>query len=566
MFSDSEPSAATVDDLAPLGQRSDRQAAHYYRSMHARAVQRQEQWKQRALAAEQIIKSLLFFLGWCVQQIQGLKRKLAWLNKQQFGSKSEATKVSGAITEPSPASGSQAALGTGEEPATGQTKRKRGQQPGSKGPKRRGRPNLPQQTTHHTLATHELMCPICGKMRPETGLTEESQEIEWTVSLVCRRHVRHRYGPSCDCPSGRGIVTAPKPAKLIPKGLFAVSFWVQVLLKKFEFQQPLTRVVRELQAHDLEVSPGTLTGGLQKIHPMIQPLAGQFVLHARQGSHWHMDETRWPMYCLLDEGSRKRWWAWVVVHPEVTVFLLEPTRSGQVPQDFFPKGTEGIVNVDRYAGYFGLLGPDWKILLAYCWAHQRRDFINLGQGCPRWKSWAQEWVGLINGLFAANRPRRKAWMKKQWERFGSLDQEVRRQVQQIRERLDGELAGGQLAPAQEKILQSMQRHWTGLTVFVDQAQVPMDNNAAERALRTLAVARKNFYGSGAQWSGELALDCFTILATLRQHGLCPRRYFDAYLQACARQGGKAAENLEEWLPWTWSAEKKAAWRTHEQAP
>ena len=97
-----------------------------------------------------------------------------------------------------------------------------------------------------------------------------------------------------------------------------------------------------------------------------------------------MDETRWPMYCLPEGKLRQKWWSWVVVTPEVTAFLLEPTRSGQVPRDFFPKGTEGIVNVDRYAGYFGLLGSDWKIKLAYCWAHQRRDSVNWGEGCRRW--------------------------------------------------------------------------------------------------------------------------------------------------------------------------------------
>ena len=72
------------------------------------------------------------------------------------------------------------------------------------------------------------------------------------------------------------------------------------------------------------------------------------------------------------------------------------------------------------------------------------------------------------------------------------------------------------------------------------------------------MARKNFYGSGAEWSGELACACFTLLATLRQHGLCPRKYFQAYLEACARAGGRAPENLEEFLPWKWSADKRAA--------
>ena len=250
----------------------------------------------------------------------------------------------------------------------------------------------------------------------------------------------------------------------------------------------------------------------------------------------------------------------------MTAFLLEPTRSGQVPRDFFPKGTEGIVNVDRYAGYFALLGPDWRIKLAYCWSHQRRDFVNLGEGCPRWQLWAGEWVGVINQLFATNGQRRKAWFKGPTEPFAPLDQEVRRQVQQIKERSDSELASGQLAAEPEKILQSLRRHWQGLTVFVDHPHVPMDNNAAERANRAAAVARKNFYGSGSEWSGELACACFTIFATLRQHDLCPRRYLQEYLEACARSGGQAPKDLEEFLPWRWSAEKRAAWRTQEHPP
>jgi transposase len=100
---------------------------------------------------------------------------------------------------------------------------------------------LPEEITHHHLSEEERTCAICHKVRPEIGLTEESEEIEWEVCLKRRRHIRHCYGPSCDCPPGRGIRTAPKPAKLIAKGLFAVSFWLEVLLKKFEFKQPLQR-------------------------------------------------------------------------------------------------------------------------------------------------------------------------------------------------------------------------------------------------------------------------------------------------------------------------------------
>jgi transposase len=506
---------------------------------------------------------------YCVQKLQGLTRQVAWLNKQQFGSKSESTRGKGNPPKEAPSANASGAE-TAEQPTT-QTKRKRGQQPGAKGPKRRRRRNLPVEEVHHTIPESERTCPICHKIDLDTGLTERSQRIELEICVKCYEDVRHIYKPGCDCARGRGMVTAPKPAKLIPKGLFGVSFWRELLLKKFDFLQPVQRTIRELQSLGLEVSPGTLTGGLKKIAPMLQPLAGQFVLQAREGPYWHMDETRYPMFVLVEGESqdpsqpRRKWWMWVVVGLDATAYLLEPTRSGQVPEKFFPKGTEGILNVDRFASYFGLLGPDWNIKLAYCWSHQRRDFVNLGEGSRRFKAWSQEWVGLINELFAANRKRRKAWLKNRSD-FGRLDQEVRSQVQEIKKRLDQEWAGGPLAPEQEKILKSMQRHWAGLTVFVDHPQVPMDNNAAERALRQVAVARKNFYGSHAQWSGELACSCFTILATLRQHGICPRRYFQAYLEACARAGGQAPENLEEFLPWKWSAEKKAAWSTQEQAP
>jgi len=67
-----------------------------------------------------------------------------------------------------------------------------------------------------------------------------------------------------------------------------------------------------------------------------------------------------------------------------------------VPRDFFPKGTQGIVSVDRYAGYFALLGPDWSLKLAYCWSHQRRDFVNVVQSADQGQGWADQWVELIN--------------------------------------------------------------------------------------------------------------------------------------------------------------------------
>ena len=153
---------------------------------------------------------------------------------------------------------------------------------------------------------------------------------------------------------------------------------------------------------------------------MLQPLAGQFVLQSRQGTHWHLDETRWPMFCLPQGQGRQLWWFWVVVSPEVTAFLLAPTRSGQVAGDFFPEGTQGIVSVDRYAGDFALLGRmvfEAGVLLVAsapglcergC---ERRPGAGLGRAVGE----------LINQLFGTNARRRQAWFQGPSAAFGPLD-------------------------------------------------------------------------------------------------------------------------------------------------
>ena len=100
-------------------------------------------------------------------------------------------------------------------------------------------------------------------------------------------------------------------------------------------------------------------------------------------------------------------------------------------QDFFPKGTQGIVNVDRYAGYFALVGPDWSLKLANGWLHQRRDFVNVVQNADPGRGWADQWVEVINQWFGTNARGRQAWFQGPRAAFGPLDQSVRQQVAQI---------------------------------------------------------------------------------------------------------------------------------------
>jgi Transposase IS66 family len=105
----------------------------------------------------------------------------------------------------------------------------------------------------------------------------------------------------------------------------------------------------------------------------------------------------------------------------------------------------------------------------------------------------------------------------------------------------------------------MGNHWTGLTVFVEHPEVPMDNNTAERAERGPVVGRKNYYGSGSLWSGQLAAMLFSLFQTLALWHINPRVWLTEYLQGCAQAGGQAPRDVAAFLPWNLSPQKRKEW-------
>ena len=120
-----------------------------------------------------------------------------------------------------------------------------------------------------------------------------------------------------------------------------------------------------------------------------------------------------------------------------------------------------------------------------------------------------------------------------------------------------ELARSDLATPCRKALESLQEHWVGLTRFVDDPRMPLDNNASERRARGPAVARKNFYGSGSLWSGRLAAALFSIFATLSLWKLNARKWLTWSFEHCARAGGKVPKDIQPFLPWNLDAGKRS---------
>ena len=443
-------------------------------------------------------------------------------------------------------------------------KRKRGQRKGSKGHGRKPREQLATTDAHHDLDDDEKLCGSCGTPYRPNG-QETSHTIDVQVRVTRKRNLRQRYQRACECSDAPASKVADGPLLLFPKGLFTTRSWVYFLTEKFLFGRPLNRVLTQLKAYGLKVSAGTITGGFEKIGPMLLPLYEALIERSQQADHWHADETGWRVFGQDDGRGSDRWWLWVFSCKDSVVFYCDPSRSRSVPAAHFgleydPKvaGTKGVagsstgvISADRYLVYRSLDG----FVVAFCWAHVRRDFLEVGRGHSELQEWAQEWVERIGGLYKLNERRLK--FEADTPEGRGAQRELEKGVEAFAAEAARQLGEEQLAVAQEKVLESLCEHWEGLVLFVWNREIPMDNNLSERLVRCGAMARKVYWGSGSEWSSQLLCRLLSVQETAKRWGLNPVRYLEDYLESCARNGGEAPEDLSRWLPWEQSEEERA---------
>ena len=354
------------------------------------------------------------------------------------------------------------------------------------------------------------------------------------------------------------MLTAPPPPRLIPKSILGVSIWVTVLLDKYLFYRPTYRLLADLASHDLDLALGTLTASLQRLVPLFEPLYEALSVRSRQQTLWHADETRWLVFAMIEGKVGYRWYLWVFHGREVVVFVLAAGRAHDVPEEHLGLDARGIMVVDRYKAYQAIKQvKSGQIVLAFCWAHVHRDFVALARTWPDQESWALAWVAGIGHIYALNDARLQ--VRADPLAFAAADAALRAGVTALGMQGETALADPELHPARRKVLESLGDHWTGLTVFVEHPEVPMDNNTAERVQRGPVVGRKNYYGSGAVWAGRLAAMMFSLFQTLSLWDLNPRLWLTAYLEACARADGKAPPNLDDFLPWNLSEACRQQW-------
>jgi len=491
-----------------------RSEANMWRAQHKRAKGREEQHKK---------------------EIQHLKAKLRLREQQLFGKKTEKAKSK-------------------KDPkASPKGKRKRGQQEGNRGPKRRDFSHLEERVEVMDLAESEKCCMHCGSTFADTGMTSDSKQVEIEIKGYVRKIKRKQYRTTCICQK-KSLITANRIHKIIPKGILGNSIWAHLLVEKYGYGTPLNRLSKSLSLSGLDLSQGTIVGGFHKLKPFLNPIFEAIKKKGLSESNWHVDETGWPVFEEVKEKSNFRWWLWVFNSPSTVFFLLDPSRSAKVISRYFDKLTSGIINCDRYKAYIKFVRLyEGIILLAFCWAHVRRDFLSLANKYPKDEAWALSWRDKIGALYHVNSQRTS--FAKGSKEFARHDKKLRQLIADFFSEASEQFKDKGLPFHCKKVLKSLKNHREGLVLFVDYPEISMDNNAAERRLRGPVIGRKNYYGSGSKKMGYFAVIMFSIIQTLLLWKIHPKKWLIWYFSSCDGFG-KAPSSIEEFLPWNMCEQKR----------
>ena len=456
-----------------------------------------------------------------------------------------------------------------EKQETPRSERGRGQQRGAPGHGRTSRPALKEKEERKEPPPDALICSCCGEPYVANG-ERSSSVIEIAVKAHIRRIVRPRYRRGCDCPSSPPEAIAPPPVRLFPRTPYGISVWARILYERFACFRPLRQVAAWMTDQGLAIAPGTLASSVRRFLPLFAPLAEAILAHQNGMAVRHGDETGWRIQALSETGRSRRAWLWISVGKDAVYYHIDPSRSAEAAMKLFGsvKGTVFLV-CDRYSAYKTLARElDGKVILCWCWIHQRRDFIECAAGQVKLRQWCEGWIERFASVVRLNKERLKHYdparaLTRQSPAFDSAQAALKKAVDELFAQGEAELADLPAKARQGKALRSLLKHREGLSVFVDNPQVPMDNNVAEREFRKAVIGRRLCFGSDSENGADFTAAMYSVLGTLALNGIDVLRWLEAWLEACARNGGQPPDDLSPWLPWTMSEARRRKFTAQE---
>ena len=351
-----------------------------------------------------------------------------------------------------------------DAPGTG---RRRGQQPGAPGHGRTRRPGVEERVEVHDPPAEARACAACGKPYVKAPT---SRRCEVRAHRRVIRRPRWRRG--CVCASVPAEVSAPPAPRLFPNTAYGTSVWSRVLYEHYACRRPVHRVAAWLGDQGLPVAPGTLADSASRFVPLFEPLAEAIRAHQNESALRQADETGWRVQELRGEGRSGRAWLWASVTEDSACFHIDPSRSAEAAQRLFGELAPGTVIVcDRYSAYKKLARLlEGLIILAFCWAHSRRDVIECAAGQPRLAGWCRAWLERIAAIYRLNKVRLSHYdpaLAHQSAEFDTAQVTLEVALEGLFARASRELAGLPDEAREGKALRSLVNHREGLSVFVD---------------------------------------------------------------------------------------------------
>ena len=446
-----------------------------------------------------------------------------------------------------------------KKPGTG---RKRGQQRGAAGHGRTQRPGLRRKKETRDPPEDARVCPQCGKPYAANG-ERRTTLVEIDVEAYENTIVRPRWRRTCECASSPREVTAPPVARLFDTTPYGISVWTCLLYERFVCCRPLQRVAAWLADMGLAVSPGTLADSIKRFAPLFEPLAKAILAHQNTAALRHADETTWRVQAYREKGRSSRAWLWTSVSTDAVYFHIDPSRSAEVAMKLFGSVKDTVVLVcDRLSTYKRLARElAGKVILQWCWAHQRRSFLDCAAGRVRLTRWCRRWIERIARIYRLNDARLEHYdpalpLERQTPAFDAAQARLKKTVDELFAAAEAELAGLSDKARRAKPLRSLLNHREGLCVFVDKPFVPPDNNRGELSLRFAVIGRLLSFGSDSEKGAAYTAMMYSVAGTLAINGIDVRRWLREWLTACAENGGKPPAGLSPWLPWSMSEERR----------
>ena len=425
----------------------------------------------------------------------------------------------------------------------------------SKGTRRNFPDHLPRRRIVHPAPT---CCPCCGG----TKLSKIGEDVTETLDAVPRQlfvteHVREKFS----CRACEKISQPPAPFHVIARGFAGPSLLAMILVDKYANHQPLNRQSEQYAREGIDLSVSTLADHVGACAAVLLPLYELIKAHVFAAERIHGDDTTVPVLAKVKTRTG-RLWTYVRDDrpfgggdPPAAVFFYSPDRGGAHPEQHLA-GYSGILQADAYSGFNALYKPERKpgpITEALCWAHARRNFFELADVASKARNKTSAVISPIafaavqkfDAVFALERSINGLPTN---ERLAVRRKDIAPLVDDLIEWMKRERAKLSRHNDVAKAMDYMLKRIDAFTRFLQDGRICLSNNAAERALRGIALGRKAWLFAGSDRGGERAAIMFTLIQTARLNNVDPQAWLADVL---ARIADHKINDLAALLPWNW---------------